>query len=124
MPSGFGSCGAHMPAAFTFARSAASRGAATTKPRSSTSPSAGTSSFSTNRSTRSSNGRTDSGGSKSMSILRVQLGGQVMGLVEREQRDAIGVPVELLGAEHQLGDRRVADHQARAHHALLAHAER
>src|SRR5262245_52846417 len=112
----FGSCGAHMPSALTRARRFASSCADATKPRSSTSGSAGITTSVTKRSILSSRGRTLSGGSKSMSVLREQLGRKVMRRVERDQRDALGMPVEVVRAKPQLGDRGVTDDDARANH--------
>src|SRR5687768_1120110 len=119
----FGSCGAHMPSSLTRARSFSITGIAPTKPCSSTASSAGITMSAMKRSILSSKGRTLSGGSKSMSVLRVQLGREVMSLVERDQRHALGMPVEVFRTKPQLGNRCIADHDTGANHVVRARAE-
>src|SRR5437879_6123376 len=76
------------------------------------------------RSYLASSGRTLSGGSKSISILRVQLERQVMRGVERDERNAFWVPGKIVGPKSDLGHRRVADDDAAANHVMRRSAER
>src|SRR5512143_69321 len=120
----FGICGPHMPSALHFARRSASSGAAAPKPFSNTSGSAGITVSRMKRSILSSRGRTLAGGSKSISVLRLQLGGQVMRGVEADERDALRMPVEVLRAELQLADRCIAHDDAGPDHVMRCRAER
>src|SRR3569623_1857069 len=71
----------------------------------------------------SSNGRTASGGSKSISVLRLHGGRQVRDRVEGHERNHVGVPRELARAQLELADRSVLDHAARADHVVCGRAE-
>src|SRR3569623_2312777 len=71
----------------------------------------------------SSNGRTASGGAKSISVLRLHGGRQVRDRVEGHERNLVGVPRELARAQRELADRSVLDHDARADHVVGGRAE-